>query len=76
MKPSEKSMKNATKILEAFDKILDKCVHHAKMEERERCINIALGEKVDAESTGEETDRAYNLACNHIADAIRKEDSA
>jgi hypothetical protein len=38
--------------------------------ERTRCANIALGEKVDADATGEEEDRAYNRACEDIAARI------
>ncbi len=39
--------------------------------EREACALTALAEKVDAEATGAEDDRAYNQACDDIAAAIR-----
>jgi hypothetical protein len=39
--------------------------------ERERAAQIALAERVDAKATGDASDAAYNLACEHIAAAIR-----
>ncbi len=39
--------------------------------EREACAKIAEDEKVDAEYTGDESDEAYNRACDDIAAAIR-----
>lgn len=36
------------------------------------CIQIALSEQVDAAETQEESDAAYNLACQHVASALRK----
>ena len=36
------------------------------------CILIALGEQIDAEATQEESDAAYNLACQHVAAAMRE----
>jgi hypothetical protein len=38
-----------------------------------RAAQIAESERVDAAATGEETDVAYNAACEHIAAAIRSE---
>lgn len=43
----------------------------ARAETVERCALIALDEKVDAEDTDAETDKAYNQACDDIAAAIR-----
>lgn len=37
----------------------------------EECAKVALDEKVDAESTQDGQDQAYNTACDHIAAAIR-----
>jgi hypothetical protein len=41
-------------------------------QERARCAELALAEKVDAEATGTDGDIAYNLACDHVAAAIRQ----
>lgn len=38
---------------------------------RERCIEAVLAERVDAEATGEESDRAYNRALDDAVAAIR-----
>lgn len=46
-------------------------LHQAVKRERERCAKIAEGEKVDAERINYTDDVAYNLACDHIAAAIR-----
>lgn len=40
--------------------------------EREDCAKVAEAEQVNAEATGDETDYAYNRACEDIAAAIRK----
>jgi len=37
----------------------------------ERCAKVAEGERVDADATQNPTDYAYNLSCEHIAEAIR-----
>jgi len=43
-----------------------------RLAERERCAKAAEGEVVDAEvSDDRAADEAYNLACSHIAAAIR-----
>ena len=47
----------------------------ATQRERERCAQIALDEKVDAETTGDATDAAYNIACEQIAASIVKSQS-
>ena len=39
--------------------------------ERERCIAAVLGERVDAEATGEEGDQIYNRALDDAVEAIR-----
>ncbi len=39
--------------------------------ERERCIAAVLGERVDAEATGEECDQIYNRALDDAVAAIR-----
>jgi hypothetical protein len=38
----------------------------------EAAAKVALNEKVDAESTGDKGDAAYNLALEHAAKAIRE----
>jgi hypothetical protein len=38
-----------------------------------RAAQIAEAEEVDAAGTGNDADAAYNLACEHIAAAIRSE---
>ncbi len=39
--------------------------------ERERCIGAVLGERVDADATGEEGDQIYNRALDDAVTAIR-----
>lgn len=36
----------------------------------QECLMICSGERVDAESTGDPSDLAYNMACDHVADRI------
>ncbi len=50
---------------------LDVLLRSARDAEREACAKIAESEMVDEESTGADSDAAYNLACAHIAAAIR-----
>jgi hypothetical protein len=39
---------------------------------REDCAKVAEAEKVNAAETDDESDRAYNRACDHIAAALRE----
>lgn len=39
--------------------------------QREEHVKAALAERVNAHETGEESDRAYNQACEDVAAAIR-----
>lgn len=43
----------------------------AVAQEREECAKACEAEAVDAEQTGEENDKAYNMALKHAAAAIR-----
>lgn len=53
-------------------KMMTQLVDSVRATERERCAKIAEEEKVDADATGEDSDRAYNAACDHIAARIRE----
>lgn len=46
-------------------------LQRGSMAERERCIAAVLSERVDADGSGAEEDRAYNRALDHAVQAIR-----
>lgn len=48
-------------------------IAQALSDQREELIKIARGKKVNAKSTGEESDRAYNQAIDDVITAIRKQ---
>ena len=59
-------------LLEFWAKVCPEAAHT----ERDRCIRIAQEEKVEAEETGTDGDRAYNQAIDDVCRAILTPDSA
>ena len=61
-------------LAEAANRIeeLERQLAEAVLAEREACAKVAEDERVDYAATEDPTDLSYNIACEHIAAAIRE----